>query len=139
MKRWPFWTLGAVVLVVLTSLAVRHAIWQAGAQQREADYQDALRAYSSTFKVGTNRIDVETHLRRSGRHFLQSCCMESGSSGPMDVLVNIGQESAPLYCSEHNVYIGFQFVAAEPRKFPTARDTDTLRAVRLYHRLEGCL
>lgn len=91
------------------------------------------------FKQGMTRKDVEASLRREGRPFHRMCCMEPRRSSAYDSLTKIGEERAPWYCSQHNVYIGFEFSAAESHEFPEANDSDRLMTVRIFNQFEGCL
>lgn len=91
-------------------------------------------------KLPTNRrTDVESYLSTKNVKFSNGCCIARNASA-LDDTTKIGQEDAPWYCSEHNVYVAFQFAAAaKPNKFATANASDTLTAVTIVRRLEGCL
>lgn len=114
------------------------------ARLREIAYQATVRSYSGALKPGITRGDVEAFLRRNGRTIVHSCCMESEEWKQVkglafDDLAKIGEERAPWFCSEHNVYVGFEFVAVGTHEWSKADDADRLTKVRLYHALEGCL
>jgi len=77
---------------------------------------------------------------------MQMCCVERNSY--WDDLVKIGEEGHPWYCSEHYVYVAFEFGATEPHEVSTerekierwkARDTDVLKEIKRYDMLGGCL
>jgi len=108
MRRWRLLFL-ALFLIVLGAGVFRYA--RARAQERrEVTYQSLLRSYSQTFTPGMTRKDVEASLRRDGKTLQQMCCMDSSRrSSAYDDLTKIGDESAPWFCSQHNVYIGFEF------------------------------
>ena len=125
----------ALFLVTLSAYAVHYGWAKRARQQRELTYQATLRSYSETLKPGMTRKDVEAFLRRKGKRFTQ--WLEG--PGPLRDLTKIGEESAPWYCSEHHVYVAFDFVAAQPRESGQADDADTLKTVRLLHQLGGCL
>ncbi len=60
----------------------------------------------------------------------------------MDDLVKIGEEEHPWFCSEHFVYVAFQFVdhvQVEKAFSFNDDDSDTLKALSIYHQLGGCL
>ena len=107
-------------------------------QRREAGYQVQLAAYTAALKPGTTRTEVEAYLRTNGKEFHQTCCMGKWKNA-YDDLTKIGQERHPWYCSAHTVYIGFEFVSGGSHEFPEAHDSDTLKGIQIYHRLEGCL
>ena len=86
---------------------------------------------------GATRLEVEGYLRTQGKHFQQMCCVGVRRNALAD-LVKVGQEKAPWFCSEHNVYVAFVFDAPQHR-LATANDDDRLIEVTLYPRLEGCL
>jgi hypothetical protein len=56
-----------------------------------------------------------------------------------DTLTKIGEERAPWFCEEHNIYIGFEFSAQGSRKFPEAHDSDVLTGIQIHPWLTGCL
>ena len=106
-------------------------------EKREEAYQAKLKPYSDDLKPGTTRKSVEDYLGVWNIHFFQLCCID----GPaLADLLKIGQERAPWYCDQHNVYIAFQFEAAvEPKNAGAAQDSDRLTKVRVFHKLDGCL
>jgi hypothetical protein len=109
-------------------------------RKREAAYDSILRSYTQALKPGMTRKQVEDYLRAKNVSFQQM----SGINGDSwDDLIKIGQEEEhPWYCSEHIVYLAFQFADYEqPGKHLDlgANKLDTLRAVTIYHKLEGCL
>lgn len=81
--------------------------------------------------------NVEDYLRSKGVAFGQLCCIDERSA--FADLVKIGKEKHPWYCEAHNVYIAFQFAAVEPHKGWESFDSDTLKRITIFHKLEGCL
>lgn len=110
---------------------------------REAKYETVLRSYTRDLSPGIKRKEVESYLQARDVHFLQMCCVDASESSrrhSLDDLAKIGGESAPWYCSEHNVYIAFQFTDhGQPEKGYIAEGSDTLKAITIYHWFEGCL
>ena len=141
MKRWLL-PIALVLVVTLSVVVVRHRSEKRAQQEREAGYQSALRAYSGVLKPGMTRKDVEEYLRTGNVGFSQMCCVEMKdfSKYVYDDLTKVGQEDAPWFCSEKNVYIAFQFTG-QPRNAtgPGADDSDKLRTITIYRWLEGCL
>jgi len=92
-----------------------------------------------------NRKEVEDYLRGRNAKFQQTCCVDSNETSKRhswDDLIKVGEEDAPWYCSQHNVYVAFQFT--DHAKLETLYefkddDFDALKGVTLYHTLEGCL
>ncbi len=83
-----------------------------------------------------------THILTSSSLALIMCCVDrrTYSLGIYDDLIKIGQEDAPWFCNEKNVYIALQFTGqsrADPT--PEAVPSDTLKTITIYHWLEGCL
>lgn len=83
------------------------------------------------------RKNVEDYFRSKDIHVTQMCCIDERTA--YADLVRIGKEKHPWYCSEHNVYVAFQFAAVEPHTSFRAHDSDVLKKVTIFHWLEGCL
>jgi hypothetical protein len=130
-----------VVIAVLAASGAASCMWSAEqARRREAGYQAQLAGFAQTFKPGMSRKELEVRLRRDGREFRQMCCMWTDiGKNALDDLIRVGRERAPWNCSEHNVYVGFEFVSNASHEFPEARDSDTLKGIQIYHWFEGCL
>jgi hypothetical protein len=119
-------------LVLLLACAAFSNAWgQSAKQKREAVYQAALQSYSDALKPGMTRKNVEDYFRSKGIAFQQLCCIFKESA--FADLVKIGKEKHPWYCSEHNVYVAFRFTAVKPD------ESETLKTITVFHRLEGCL
>jgi hypothetical protein len=125
------------IALLLAVAAAYNAAGSNARKKREAAYQAALQSYSDVLESGMTRKYVEKYLRSKGVTFQQLCCIDESSA--FADLLKIGKEKHPRYCSEHDVYVAFQFVAAEPHTPPLARDTDTLKSITIFHKLEGCL
>jgi hypothetical protein len=142
MWRWLL-PIAILLVVVLSALAVRHFSQERAQQRREVDYQSALRSYSVILTPGMTRKELEDYLRAKDVKFHQMCCVEQSkrfSANVYDDLVKIGQEDAPWFCSEKNVYVAFQFVGPPKNgPGPAADGSDRLRAISIYRSLEGCL
>jgi hypothetical protein len=130
------------VVVFLVVAAAAGGAWRMRAaslaRQREAFYQATLRSYSDALKPGSTRKEVESYFRAHNTAFRQTCGMYDWRNAFAD-LVKIGEESHPWYGSEHNVYVGFEFVSAGTHEMPRSEDSDTVTSVTLYHWFEGCL
>ena len=144
MKRRWLLVIGLFLVAGLLAFGVRQVLKQRAKKRREIGYEMTLRSYSAVLKPGATRKDVEDYLRAKNVEFCQMCCVNSKSKfseSVYDDLVRIGQEDAPWYCSDNNVYVAFQF--AGPHRSaslgPEAAGSDTLSAVTLFHWLEGCL
>jgi hypothetical protein len=109
------------------------------ASRRQAVYEARLQAIARVIRPGTTRREVEGQLRALSKPFVRMCSMRSRQSQAFDVLTKIGAERAPWYCSELNVYVGFEFDAIEEREALSAEDGDILKEIRLFHWHEGCL
>jgi hypothetical protein len=109
--------------------------------KRETTYQAALRSYQQTLKPGMNRKEVEEYLRLKNISFRQMCCVEDHSKKSWDDLTKIGEEKAPWFCGDNNVYIAFQFTdhPEEKETWWRANDLDGLRSVTIFHWSENCL
>jgi hypothetical protein len=124
----------ALVLMLITGCV---AWGQSRQKKREVAYETARQSYSDVLKPGMTRTNVEDYLRSKGVAFEQLCCIDEMTA--FADLVKIGKEKHPWYCSEHAVYIAFQFAAVETERYPKVRDSDTLKTITIFHHLEGCL
>jgi len=140
MKRWLSVIL-VLIAVALVAFGVRHVLEKRSERRREIAYQSAFRSYSERLRPGMTRKEVEDYLRAGNIRFQQMCCVDHNlSTGVWDDLTKIGQEDAPWFCSENNVYVAFQFSGPKRNGVGWSADpSDTLRAVSVYHWLEGCL
>ncbi len=143
-RQWKWWLWGALAFLgAATAIAtVRYEHEKRAQRQREATYERALHSYSDVLKPGTNRKEVEDYLHERDIGFRHMCCVDrrTYSLGIYDDLIKIGQEDAPWFCNEKNVYIALQFTGqsrADPT--PEAVPSDTLKTITIYHWLEGCL
>jgi hypothetical protein len=129
------WIRGLALLLAIATVC--DAAGSNAKKKREAAYQATLQSYSDVLKSGMTRKYVEEYLRSKGVTFQQLCCI--GESSAFADLLKIGTEKHTWYCSEHDVYVAFQFVASEPHTLPVAHDTDTLKSITIFQKLEGCL
>lgn len=131
-----------LALAAASAIGVRHILGKLRQQRREIAYQSALHSYSDVLKPGMTRKEVEDYLRTRNIGFRQMCCVEPTdfSKGVYDDLTKVGQEEAPWFCSQKNVYVAFHFTGPQRASpTPTANPADVLRAVTVYRWLEGCL
>jgi hypothetical protein len=127
----------------LCVLGMRYRSKRQAQRKREAVYQAILHLYTQVLKPGMTRKEVEDYLRARNVKFRQMCCVdikESSRRSSWDDLVKIGEEDVPWVCSENNVYVAFQFTDhGEQEPGWQSDDLDTLKALTIYHQLEGCL
>ncbi len=141
MRRWR-WPIAFFLLCIISFFGLRHLAESRAQQKRELRYQSVLRAYSTTLKPGMTRQQVEEYLRSQSLTIRHMCCVEIKRypDGAWDDLIKIGTEDVPWVCSENNVYVALQF--AGQRYGGTgwdAQPSDKLKAISIYHWLEGCL
>jgi hypothetical protein len=142
-----------VLMVVSAGLIISISVWFADrvrnrrkAAEREAGYQIVLARYASDLKPGMKREQVERYLQTNRAQFGQMCCV-AGFRGEYvdyrgagwDDLVKIGEESAPFFCGENNVYIAFEFNPKSHGERSDANPSDVLKKVSVFHELERCL
>ena len=138
-------TIFAVVAVIIVSFWMAER-WREryNAAKRKAAYQLTLSKYQTEVKLGMPRQDVELLLHNEQAEIKHMCCVanyrgEALRSSTYDDLVKIGEEAPPWFCSEHNVYIAFEFNPKLPGEQPETHSSDSLKRVSLFHQLEGCL
>ena len=142
-----------VSMAVSAALIVSISVWIADhvrnrrkAAEREAEYRIVLAKYGSDMKPGMKREQVERYLQTNGTQFRQMCCVagfrgeyvDSRGEG-WDDLVKIGEESAPFFCGENNVYIAFEFNPKSRGELSDTNPSDVLKKVSVFHQLERCL
>jgi hypothetical protein len=139
-RKRLWFALSIALVVVSAAVFTRSVIDRRAERKRKAEYQAVTRSYAEALKPGTSRSAVEGCLRARNQPFGQVWRI-AGSRNAWTDLVKIGQEKAPWYCSENNVYVAFAFDSAEldSSLLPKARDADRLITVVLYPMLEGCL
>jgi hypothetical protein len=131
--------IGLAVAVLGLAAAVYNHVNRTASEKREAAYRAGLEAYTHEFQPGLSRKDVEHSLRAKGVHFTQMCCVDQETSAFAD-LVNVGEESAPWFCSHYFINVALVFTASQPRyRHLEIRDTDLLKSVRIFRQLDGCL
>jgi hypothetical protein len=129
MRRW--WL--RIILVVgaaSLALAVRNVQKVRVQKERDAHNQLELRKYSQNLELGLTRKEVKDYLQAQGTKFGERCCDEGFRA--FAVIVKVGEEDRPWYCSEWPVYVAFEFVAIEPYKFRFPVDPEVLKKVRQY-------
>jgi hypothetical protein len=154
MKRWRLWIF-LVIGVAALALAVRHVRRVRLRQERDAHNREALRKYSQNLKPGSTRTIVKDYLRAQGTMFGERCC-ETGFHA-YSVIVKVGDEDVPWFCSGWPVYVAFEFEVREPYNLPLPvnsdvrkkieqhelemfpGDSDVLQKVQLVSNGEGCL
>ena len=125
---------------------VRWVLRKKSQTKREANYQLILRSYSQVLKPGMTRKEVEDWLP-ANVSFRQICCVTTTAitlRSSYDDLTKIGEEDVAWFCSQHNVYVAFEFTDHNPRDPRSSEilkndDLDRLKAVIQYPMLEGCL
>jgi hypothetical protein len=137
MKRW-YWVALALMIAALGTGVIYYGVTKYQERKREAAYQRALLLYSNDIKPGLSRKQVESYLHGKNAAYRHMCCVGKHQAAWAD-LVRIGQEGAPWFCEENNVYVAFEFAAVEQHDFWEARDSDRLEQVSIFHWLEGCL
>ena len=136
----------AIVLAGFSIWMVQHVRERYKAAEREASYQIVLATFTGELKPGASREQVEQHLQTDGKRFRQMCCVAtfrgqyvSIKGAGYDDLVKIGEESAPWFCSENNVYIAFEFNPKSHGELSDTNASDILKRVSVFHQLEECL
>lgn len=142
MKRKLLWSTTAFLVVVCSLAAVLVHLSRQDAQRRAAAnrvvIEAALRRFSEMAPLGATRRQVKETLRAQGVSFGERCCFEP--NGPFSILVQVGQEDKPWYCSEWPDYVAFEFSSVEtPRRAFDILESDVLGLVHLTSNGEGCL
>ena len=135
LRRVKRWVLILVALIALVSVAVALRK-QRRATANAAAIKAAFQHYAENLKPGLTRKQVKDYLQAHGVIFHERCC--SGPQGTFSVLVQVGEEDAPWYCSDVVDYLTLEFnTEGERGSGPT--DADVLRSLYLTSIGEGCL
>jgi len=136
----------AIAVTALSFWLVQHVRERHKAAEREAYYRTVLAEYTSALKPGMTRKQVEQLLQTDGKRFRQMCCVASfrgehvnSVDAGWDDLVKIGEESAPWFCGENNVYIAFEFNPKSRGELSKTNVSDILKSVAVFHQLEDCM
>jgi len=130
---------GVVVVAIVAGIGIKGIFDARASKERQALYTGALKNYSDALVPGTSRREVEAYLRQRHHSYRQMCCVANQRSAYAD-LVKVGQEKAPWFCSQSNIYVAFEFDATEPHgPRADARDSDKLLSTKLFSWLEQCL
>jgi hypothetical protein len=137
-RRWVVLA-GSVVVAIVAGIGIKSIFDARASKERQTLYTAALKDYSDALVTGTSRREVEAYLRQRHHPYRQMCCVANHRSAYAD-LVKVGQEKAPWFCNQSNIYVAFEFDAIEPHG-PTAdaRDSDKLLGTKLFPWLEQCL
>jgi len=87
------------------------------------------------------RKEVEAYFHARNIDFVRTCCVSpTVRKHSLDDLVKIGKEPAPWFCRENNAYLAFLNLLTRDNteRVLDSNDADTLKAVSVYHRLDGC-
>ncbi len=141
-KRAVWFFLAVLILAAILAAYTQHRSAKSGIEgERARAYAAAVERYSRALPLGTTRQDVEAYLTKSGMPLRRMCCMDSSRPGNKrvdDILTKVGVEKAPFYCSEHIVYVGFQFASSLANPKVDGIPSDRLERIRLFHSFEGC-
>jgi hypothetical protein len=140
--RWCIPILGLLIVAAVVAEVVHYREGSAQ-EKRERMYRQIVESYSLLFTPGTTREQVEGYLHSRNIPIQHMCCVDfkAHSHDVFDDLVKIGQEKAPWFCSEKNIYVAFQF---DRRPLPSSGSepveaSDRLINVSIFRWLEGCL
>jgi hypothetical protein len=128
-----------VVIVALVSASAGRELYR---KRRAAGNYAAVDAaflkYFPESQAGVTRKEVKDYIRDQGLAFVERCCY--APAAPFSVLVRVGEEDSPWYCSEWPGYVEFEFVISQPSDL-TAKpsDSELLDKVQLTSNGEGCL
>lgn len=133
-------SLALVTIAIFFSVLRAHGLREGKAERtRQLEYQAQVKKYSDALKPGTTRRMVEGYLRAQNVTYSSMCCVSTAHKG-FSELVLIGHERPPWYCSAKNIYVAFEFDAADPSDYSTRQNAaDPLSDVTLFPWLEGCL
>ena len=95
----------AFILLVIGIISVRRA-WE---RRREAGFRDVVAMYSRDLRQGATREDVERYISLHGARPESDSQPDFPDPDPGDILVQLGEEPAPWYCSRQIAYVRLGF------------------------------
>src|SRR5579863_4360043 len=123
-----------VVLIVLFAIALawRYERHESARNKREAGYELERRRYSAALRMGMSRKELEEYFRENN--------IVARPRMADELLVQIGREDPPWFCSELNVFVKFQFDhhGRNPSQWP-ASDSDVLTSITTLYWPDRCL
>jgi hypothetical protein len=129
---------GISVLILLSYLAVRSVYRSRRAAANRVAIQETLRHFSQMVPLGTSRGQVKNVLREQHVAFVERCCFEPNS--PFSIVIPVGRQDAPWYCSEWVDYVAFEFSTSEgPHRATDILESDVVKLIHLTTNGEGCL
>ena len=133
--------IASLVLAAICVFSIRYGLARHTRRKLEAarrvGYEQILASYSNEVRLGTNRKQVEEDFRAKGTIFRQICRIQASTT--VSDLIKIGEEDVPWFCSEHNIYVAFQFSPTDSHAALESDDSDELTKIILHPMLEGCL
>jgi hypothetical protein len=137
MKRWWLWLIVAVIAAASSALAIRQ-VNRRRITANAAAIHIALIHYQQDLKPGLNRKEVRDYLRMHGIGFGERCC--NAPNGAFPIVVRVGEEEVPWFCSSWPDYVSFEFMPTEAQGAPSRPlNSDVLKEVHLTSNGEGCL
>ena len=138
MKRWWLWLIVVIIASASSALAIRQVNKKRRITANAAAIHVALIHYEQDLKPGLNRKEVKDYLRVHGIGFGERCC--SVPNGAFSIVVRVGEEEVPWFCSSWPDYVSFDFIPTEAQGAPSQPlNSDVLKEVHLTSNGEGCL
>ena len=128
MKRWWLWLIVAIIAAASSALAIRQVNRKRRITANAAAIHIALIHYEQDLKPGLNRKEVKDYLRVHGIGFGERCY--SVRNGAFSIVVRVGEEEVPWFCSSWPDYMSFEFI-------PTRSSAVALPAVQ-FRRAQRC-
>ncbi len=134
-----------LVAIGLVAFGVRRELAINAKKNRRAAYEAKLRSFAQVLQPGMTRKQVQDYFHANDITYSEGCCVAYDNSvkrQSFDDLVKVGEEDHPWYCSEHWVYVAFQFTdygTRTPEWHIKDNDLDTLKSITIYEQLGGCL
>lgn len=138
MKRWWLWLIVVILAAASSALINRQISKKKRITANTAAIHSALVHYQQNVKPGLNRQEVKDYLRANGIQFGERCC--SSPSRAFSIIVRVGEEEVPWFCSSWPDYVSFEFIPTKAQGFTSEPlNSDMLKEVHLTRNGEGCL
>jgi hypothetical protein len=138
MKRWWLWLIVVILAAASSDLVIRQVKRKRRTAANAAAIHLALIHYEQNLKPGLSRKEVKDYLQAHGVEFGERCC--NAPRDAFSILVRVGEEEVPWYCSSWPDYVSFEFIPTEAQgPLSQPLNSDALKEVHLTSNGEGCL
>jgi hypothetical protein len=110
MKRRTKWIF-SIAAIVVGGIGIGALVGRIGERNRRVHYQAALAMYSRDLRTGLSRAEIELYVRSHDAWPERDAQQDNPLTD--DIVVRLGEEPSPWYCSREIVFLKLQFGLAD--------------------------